>query len=138
MSVQAQIDSYIGEQPAAKGEDLRALHQLVLRLAPGCKLWFLDGRNEDGKIVTNPNIGHGSQTTTYANGETREFYRVGLSANTAGLSIYIMGLDDKTWLARTYGERLGKAKVTGYCVKVRALKDVDMGVVEEMIAQHMS
>ena len=104
---------------------MRALHRLILKAMPRCKLWFLDGRNDAGKIVTNPNIGYGLQTMTYAGGRTREFYQVGLSANTSGISVYIMGLDDKTYLAKNYGKKLGKASVSGYCIKFKALKDID-------------
>jgi hypothetical protein len=109
----------------------------VLKIAPKCKLWFLDGRNSENKIVSNPNIGYGSKTINYANGETKEFYQIGLSANTAGISVYIMGIEDKKYLSETYGERLGKAKVTGYCVKFRNLKDVNIDVLEEIVANHM-
>jgi len=137
MTVQAQIDAYVSRQPQPKAEELRELDRLILRASPGCRLWFLDGTNEDGKIVSNPNIGYGLQTIGYANGETKDFYRIGLSANTTGISVYVMGLDDKNHLAETYGKRLGKAKVTGYCVKFRSVKDIDLDVLEEMIAAHM-
>lgn len=138
MTAQAQIESYIAEQPQPKREDLQALHRMMLRVSPDCRLWFLDGRNAEGKVVSNPNIGYGLQATRYANGETREFYRVGLSANTTGISVYVMGLDDKTYLRKTYGERLGKASVTGYCVKFRRLTDVSLDTLEEMVTTHMA
>jgi hypothetical protein len=108
-----------------------------LGISPGVELRFLDGRNDDGKVVSNPNIGYGSETIRYARGDTKEFYKIGLSANTSGISLYVMGLDDKTYLSRTYGSRLGKAKVTGYCIKFRSLKDVDLGVLEEVVANAM-
>jgi hypothetical protein len=133
MDVADQIEAYIAGQPEAKRDAMRTLHAIMMRLSPGCRLWFLDGRNEAGKIVSNPNIGYGVQTIDYSNGKTREFYQIGLSANTSGLSIYIMGVEDKTYLAATYGARLGKASVTGYCIKFRALKDLDMDVLEEVI-----
>jgi hypothetical protein len=137
MTVQQQIDQYIATQPQPKGEELRALGRIILKVSPGAKLWFLDGRNSEGKVVSNPNIGYGSQVTRYANGETREFYRLGLSANTSGISVYVMGLDDKTYLAETYGKRLGKAGVTGYCVKFKRLADIDLDVFEELVADAM-
>lgn len=133
MDVEEQIEDYIGSQPGPKRDDMRALHRLVLRVAPGCRLWFLDGRDADGRIVSNPNIGYGLQALKQAGGRSREFYRVGLSANTRGLSVYIMGLEDKAHLARTFGARLGKAKVTGYCIAFRALADIDVDVLEEAI-----
>ncbi|HEY2033124.1 MAG TPA: DUF1801 domain-containing protein [Rhizomicrobium sp.] len=133
MQIQKQIESYIAGQPEPKRSDMRALHRLVLEAMPGCKLWFLDGKDSDGKTVSNPNIGYGLQTMKYAGGKTKEFYQVGLSANTAGISVYIMGLDDKTYLAKTYAKKLGKASVTGYCIKFKALKDIDIGTLEAAI-----
>ena len=137
MTVQEQIDAYVSGQPQSKAEELRALNRLVLGVSPGCRLWFLDGRNEDGKVVSNPNIGYGQQAINYANGETKDFYRIGLSANTTGISVYVMGLDDKNHLSETYGGRIGKAKITGYCVKFRSVTDIHIDVLEEMVAAHM-
>ena len=134
MSVRDQIDSYIGGQAPAKREELRDLHRRILAISPGARLWFLDGRNDEGKVVSNPNIGYGSETLSYATGDVRAFYKIGLSANTSGISVYVMGLKDKTYLSDTYGSRLGKAKVTGYCIRFRSVKDVDLGVLEEVVA----
>ena len=134
MSVREQIDRYIEDQSPTKRQELRDLHQRFLAISPDAQLWFLDGRNDEGKVVTNPNIGYGAETLSYASGDSRAFYKVGLSANTSGLSVYVMGLTDKTFLAQTYGGRLGKAKITGYCIRFRSLKDVDLGVLEEVVA----
>ncbi|MBO9564477.1 MAG: DUF1801 domain-containing protein [Niastella sp.] len=133
MSVQQQIKEYITSQPEAKRNDMQALHRAILQIMPKCKLWFLDGKNEEGKIVSNPNIGYGSRIMEYAGGKTREFYQIGMSANTTGISVYILGIEDKTYLAQTYGKKLGKASVTGYCIKFKALKDINIDVLEEAI-----
>ena len=133
MNIEALIEAYIAGQPTPKGDELRALHRHILQLAPDCRLWFLDGRNEAGKIVANPNIGYGHQVIDYAGGRSRDFYRIGLSANTTGISIYIIGLADKQYLAQTWGKRLGKASVTGYCLRFRTLSDIDMAVLDEVI-----
>lgn len=133
MNSEKQIEEYIASQPEAKRSDLEQLHERLLQLMPGCKMWFLDGKNEAGKVVSNPNIGYGMQTMTYADGKTREFYQIGLSANTTGISVYILGMDDKTYLSTTYKDKLGKATVTGYCIKFKALKDLNLEVLEEAI-----
>ena len=133
MNVQEQVNQYIASQPEKKRDEMLQLHQRILRLRPGCKLWFEDGKNAEGKVVSNPNIGYGAYTIKYANGSSREFFRVGLSGNTSGISIYIMGLEDKTYLAQTYGNRLGKASVTGYCIKFKTLEDINIDVLEEAI-----
>jgi len=112
---------------------MEQLHEIVLALMPGCKLWFLDGKDERGKVVSNPNIGYGTQKLKYANGKTREFYQIGLSANTAGISVYIMGLDDRKYLVQTFGKNLGKASVTGYCIKFKTLADIKVEVLKAAI-----
>jgi hypothetical protein len=106
---------------------------MILALMPACKLWFLDGKDEKGKIVSNPNIGYGSQTMKYANGKPREFYQIGLSPNTTGISIYIMGIDDKKYLSQKFGKELGKASVTGYCIKFKTLADIKVDVLKAAI-----
>lgn len=133
MNVQAQIKAYIDSQPEPKRGDMQELHRIILQIMPSCKLWFLDGKNSENKTVSNPNIGYGFYTIKYADGETREFYQIGLSANTTGISVYILGINDKTYLAKTYGEKIGEASVTGYCIKFKALKDININILEEAI-----
>ena len=133
MNIQEQIANYITSQPEPKRSGMQELHHILLQVLPECKLWFLDGKNSENKTVSNPNIGYGSYTIKYANGTTREFYQIGMSANTTGISIYILGIEDKTYLAQTYGKTLGKASVSGYCIKFRNLKDIDILVLEAAI-----
>ena len=133
MNVEEQIKTYIATQPERKRADMEALHQRILQVLPKRKLWFLDGKDDNGKTVTNPNIGYGLQTIKYADGKTKEFYQIGISANTSGISIYIIGIEDKKYLAQTYGKEIGKASVTGYCIKFKTLKDIDMDILEAAI-----
>ncbi len=133
MNVQGQIKEYMATQPEPKRADMEALHKSILQVLPKCKLWFLDGKDDKGKTVTNPNIGYGLQTIKYADGKTKEFYQIGISANTTGISVYILGINDKTYLAKTYGKKIGKASVTGYCIKFKTLKDIHIDVLEAAI-----
>lgn len=133
MTIQEQIKNYITSQPETKCSDMQALHSIILKVMPRCKLWFLDGKDGKGKTVSNPNIGYGSYNIQYAGGTTKEFYQIGLSANTTGISVYIMGIKDKTYLSKTYGKKLGKATVTGYCIKFKTIKDIDMDTLQEAI-----
>ena len=133
MSVQEQIKKYIASQPEPKRSDMQELNQLILQALPGCKLWFLDGKNNENQTVSNPNIGYGLYTIKYANGTTRDFYQIGMSANTTGISVYIMGIKDKTYLTQTYGEKIGKASVSGYCIKFKMLKDINIDILEAAI-----
>jgi hypothetical protein len=142
MNVQKQIKEYITSQPEPKHSDMQELHRIILNIMPACKLWFLDGKDSENKTVSNPNIGYGSQTIKYADarpdgrggrGTTREFYQIGLSANKTGISVYILGIEDKTYLSQTYGKKLGKASVTGYCIRFKTLKDINIEILQSAI-----
>ena len=138
MDVPEQVEAYLAGQPEPKQADLRRLHAHMLAEFPECRLWFKDGTNADGKVVANSNIGYGAYTITYADGSSREFYRIGLSANTTGISVYVLGLDDKTYLARTYGASIGKANVAGYCIKFRRLGVINADVLQAAIRYGMT
>jgi hypothetical protein len=133
MNIKEQIKKYINTQPEPKCADMQTLHHMILHTMPVCKLWFLDGKDDKGKTVANPNIGYGAYNIKYADATSREFYQIGLSANTTGISVYIMGIKDKTYLAQTFGKKIGKANVTGYCIKFKALKDINMDILEAAI-----
>ena len=133
MNVHEEIAEYIAAQPERKRTDMQALHGIIQGLMPECRLWFLDGKDERGRTISNPNIGYGLQTKKYSDGSTRAFYQIGMSANTSGISVYILGIKDKTCLAKTYGKTLGKASVTGYCIKFKALKDINVDILESAI-----
>jgi hypothetical protein len=133
MSVQEQIKKYIAGQPEPKRSDLQELHRLTLDASPECKLWFSDGKDSKNHTVSNPTIGYGLHTLKYADGKTKEFFQIGVSGNKTGISVYVMGLKDKKYLAKTYGKKLGKASVTGYCIRFKALKDINVETLEEAI-----
>ena len=133
MNIQEQITEYITGQPEPKRSDMQALHRIILQVMPACKLWFLDGKNSENKTVSNPNIGYGFHTIKYADGKTREFYQIGISANQTGISVYILGIKDKKHLARAYGKNLGRASVSGYCIKFKTLQDINIDILEAAI-----
>jgi len=133
MTAQEQIDQYISSQPEPKSSELQELNRLILNVKPKCKLWFLDGKNEDGKVVSNPNIGYGGYTINYADGKTKEFYQIGLTGTTSGISVYIMGIEDKNYLNETFAKDIGKASVTGYCIRFKTLKDINVQILEAAV-----
>ncbi len=133
MEIQNQIEAYIASQPEQKSSDMQLLHHIISGLMPECKLWYLDGKDSENKTVSNPNIGYGVQTLKYANGKSREFYQIGLSANTTGISVYILGIKDKTYLAKTYGSKIGKASVSGYCIHFKTIQEIDIDILAAAI-----
>src|SRR5277367_1858349 len=133
MNVQEQIKKYVASLPEPKRSDMRELHRLTLQVSPECKLWLHDGKDSKNQTVSNPTIGYGFHTIRYADGKTREFFQIGMSANKTGISVYILGIKDKTHLAKTYGKKLGKASVTGYCIRFKTLKDINIAMLEAAI-----
>src|SRR5690606_12218721 len=114
------INQFINSHSEPKRVDIEELHRRILNIMPNCNLWFFDGKDDAGKVVSNPQIGYGHQTMHYADGKTKDFYQIGLSSNTSGISVYIMGIQNKKHLPETYGNAIGKANVTGYCIKFKS------------------
>lgn len=110
MDTTEQINAYIASQPEPKRSEMQTLHNRMLEIMPKGKLWFLDGKNSENKTVSNPNIGYGTQTMQYVGGKTRDFYQIGLSANTTGISVYIMGIKDKKTPGPGVWKRIGKSE----------------------------
>ena len=133
MNVKGQIKAYITSQPEPKRSDMQELHRIIMEIMPACKLWFLNGKDSENKTVSNPNIGYGLHTIKYADGKTREFYQIGISANKTGISVYILGIEEKAYLAKTYAEKIGKASVSGYCIKFKTLRDINIEILIEAI-----
>lgn len=133
MKIQQQINAYIASLPEPKRLEIQEMHQLILAIMPTTKLWYFDGKNSENKTISNPNIGYGEQTIKYANNKTKPFYQIGLSANTTGISIYILGITDKTYLSKTFANQIGKASITGYCIKFKTLKDINLQTLKEAI-----
>ena len=133
MNVQTEIGDYLAAQPERKRSEMETLHEMMLRLMPDTRLWFVDGKDESGRTVSNPSIGYGLRRIAYADGRTREFYQIGLSANTSGISVYVLGLDDRKYLADTYGDEIGKASVSGYCIRFTTLRNINLPVLEAAV-----
>lgn len=133
MSIQVQINQYISTLTESKKSEILELHELILNKYQDVKLWYLDGKNDEGKQISNPNIGYGEQTIKYKDGTSRGFYKIGLSGNTTGISVYIIGIEDKKYLIDTYAKSIGKATVTGYCIKFKSLKDINLNILTDAI-----
>lgn len=113
------------EPPAkrAEAEVLDALFRKVTGAAP--KMW--------GPTI----IGYGEYRTTYDSGRAVHWMRTGFSPRKAKHSLYLTGgyCDDVT--ARGRDERLarlGKYSTGKSCLYINKLADIDLGVLEEIIA----
>ena len=78
-------------------------------------------------------IGFGNLRYKSDSGREVEWFKVGFSPRKANLSLYFMGID--TEVREALLEKLGKHKTGGGCVYVNRLADVDVKVLEQMIAE---
>lgn len=115
-----------GVEPAAKREDAKVLLDLFEKVTgEKARMW-------GGSIV-----GFGEYTTKYASGRDVHWMRSGFSPRKANHSLYLLGgyCDDAAAGAREAGlARLGKHKTGKSCLYVNKLADIDLEVLEEMIA----
>ena len=122
-SVEAFIDTV---EPLAKREDARVLDALFRRVtgeAP--RMW--------GPTI----IGYGEYRTIYESGRAVHWMRTGFSPRKAKHSLYLMGgyCDDITAGHRDAAlARLGKYATGKSCLYVNKLADIDLAVLEEIIA----
>lgn len=75
-------------------------------------------------------IGFGKYRYRYESGREGEMLRVGFSPRKANLALYFTAKDDGF---RELLPRLGKHKTGGSCLYVNRLKDVDLGVLEQLV-----
>lgn len=133
LTIAKHIEHYLESLSDSKQLEMQALHALFLKWMPETKLWFESGKDDNNKTVSNPVIGYGSYLHQYAKGEIKELFQIGISANSTGISIYFMGLKDKTFLKAKYGDTIGKASITGYCIKFKKLVDIDTIVLKDLV-----
>ena len=76
-------------------------------------------------------VGFGSQTYTYASGRTGEWPVVAFSPRKADLTLYVSASKAPKPLL----EQLGKHTVSGSCLHIKRLSDVDLTVLTRLIAR---
>jgi hypothetical protein len=113
-------------EPSAKRDDARVLDALFRRVT-----------GEAPKMWGQGMIGYGEYRTTYASGRDVHWMRAGFSPRKAKHSLYLMGgyCDDLT--AAGHAEtmaRLGKHATGKSCLYINKLADIDLAVLEEIIA----
>ena len=118
---QASVDEFIdGVENDTRRSDARALLEMMERVtgeAP--KMW--------GASI----IGFGRYHYRYDSGREDDWMRVGFSPRKSNTSLYMMS---KPANYDALLERLGKHKTGASCLYVNRLADVDMDVLEQMVA----
>lgn len=121
MATEASVKDFLASvEPERKRQDAEALDALFRRVTGfQPRMW--------GPTI----VGYGQYHYRYATGREGDFLATGFSPRKASLSIYIMpGYGD-------FGDllaRLGKHKTGKSCLYVSKLADIDLEVLEELIA----
>lgn len=129
---EAQIRNYLNELPPRNKANIELLYEGIRNQYPELPISFSDGKNAEGKIVTNPSIGFGQTQLVYTDGSSKTIFKVGISSTKTGISIYFMGLSDKNFLKNRFQSHFEKAKITGYCV---ACKSLDSSQLDFLLAE---
>lgn len=121
------VEAFIASvEPPAKREDARVLDGLFQKVTGAApKMW--------GATI----IGYGEYRTTYESGRDVHWMRAGFSPRKAKHSLYFMGgyCDLATGSGRDEKlMRLGKHSTGKSCLYVNRLADIDLAVLEEIIA----
>jgi hypothetical protein len=75
-------------------------------------------------------VGFGSYALTYASGKTAEWPLIGFSPRKQNLTLYVSHRQtDKATF-----KKLGRHKVSGSCLHIKKLSDVDLDVLKKVIA----
>lgn len=123
VAVEAFIEA--AESPA-KREDARVLDAMFRRVT-----------GEAPKMWGPSMIGYGEYRTTYASGRDVHWMRSGFSPRKAKHTLYLMGgyCDDLTAAGHADAlARLGKHSTGKSCLYINKLADVDLAVLEEIVA----
>jgi hypothetical protein len=75
-------------------------------------------------------VGFGDSVYTYPDGRTMDWFTMGYSPRKQALTLYI-----KYGTTNELLKKLGKYKTGKWCLYIKKLDDVDMGVLKTMIAQ---
>ena len=75
-------------------------------------------------------VGFGTQTITYAGGRTGEWPVVAFSPRKADLTLYVSARKAPKLLLK----QLGKHKVSGSCLHIKRLSDVDLDALSRLVA----
>lgn len=113
-----ELEYYFGSISTERKKHLIKTFNFLCQLLPSSLIRFNDGKNSEGKIVSNPSIGFGSFEQRYATNETKEFPQITLSATQKGISIHLLGVRGKLDL-KSIVEDLGTSDITGYCIRFK-------------------
>jgi hypothetical protein len=77
-------------------------------------------------------IGYGDLTEPRPDGETVDWFTVGLARQQRHFSLYVNAVENGQYLAHRYAERLGNVKVASASITFRRLDDLDLDTLRDL------
>lgn len=125
--------AHIASLPAERRVDIERLDALITDLMAGQPKTMWEGRLWGG--TDQQIIGYGDYRYTKSNGETVEWFLVGLAVQRNYISVYVNATDGRAYLAERYAKGLGKVKVGKSSISFTSVDDVDLQQLSELITE---
>jgi hypothetical protein len=119
-------EEYIDRLLEPRQSDVRRLHELITREAPELE----PHASEDG-------IGYGKYRFRYSTGREGDWSTIGLASQKRYISLYVSGARHGSVVER-YRDRLPKADISRWCVRIKRMADVDEAVLADLIREAKS
>ena len=119
-------EEYLDRLEEPRRSDMRRLHELITREAPELEPHV----SEDG-------IGYGKYRFRYRTGREGDWSTIGLASQKRYISLYISGARHGS-VAERYRDRLPKADISRWCVRIKRMSDVDEAAVVDLIREAKS
>jgi Domain of unknown function (DU1801) len=116
---------YIASLEEPRRREIRMLHRLIRRVAPGLKPVVLHGM-----------LGYGPFHYRYASGREGDTTTLALASQKRYISLYVTCSDPSgAYLAESYRDQLPKADIGKSCIRFKRLDDVDLDVITELVTR---
>jgi hypothetical protein len=116
-------EEYLDRLEEPRRSDMRRLHELITREAPELEPHV----SEDG-------IGYGKYRFRYRTGREGDWSTIGLASQKRYISLYISGARHGS-VAERYRDRLPKADISRWCVRIQRMSDVDEAAMVDLIRE---
>ncbi|HEY2509848.1 MAG TPA: DUF1801 domain-containing protein [Polyangiaceae bacterium] len=116
LSVDAFLGAITDERKRGDAKTIAAMMKHATKAAP--KMW--------GRAI----VGFGDRTLKYPSGRELEWFSIGFSPRKQALTLYLGDFSGRAALL----QKLGKHTTGKGCIYIKALEDVDAGVLKKMLA----
>lgn len=124
---------FIGSLPADVRGEIERLDTAITGAMPRQTKTMWEGKLWGGSDQTI--IGYGDYTYERSDGNTVEWFIVGLAPQKNYISVYVNAADGDGYLTEKYADRLGRAKVGKSSISFDSVDDIDLDVLLDLVAQ---